>query len=50
MHRKCDENEVTEDDVNELKSDISSFRYELMELLNKNGMDVSSAERKEKGC
>ncbi|KAH1027621.1 hypothetical protein HUJ05_001097 [Dendroctonus ponderosae] len=48
MHRKCDENEVTEDDVNELKSDISSFRYELMELLSKNGMDVSSAERKEK--
>ncbi|CAG9767036.1 unnamed protein product [Ceutorhynchus assimilis] len=48
MHRKCDENEVTEDDINELKSDISSFRYELVELLSKNGMDVSSAEKKEK--
>lgn len=49
MHRKCDESEVTEDDINELKSDISSFRYELIELLSKNGMDVSSAEKKEKG-
>ncbi|CAG9859792.1 unnamed protein product [Phyllotreta striolata] len=48
MHRKCDEELVTEDDVNELKSDISSFRYELLEVLGKNGMDVSSAARKDK--
>ncbi|XP_060530177.1 LOW QUALITY PROTEIN: transient-receptor-potential-like protein [Cylas formicarius] len=48
MHRKCDESEVTEDDVNELKSDISSFRYEILEVLNRNGMDISSAEIKEK--
>uniref|UniRef100_A0A6P7FQ08 Transient-receptor-potential-like protein isoform X1 n=2 Tax=Diabrotica virgifera virgifera TaxID=50390 RepID=A0A6P7FQ08_DIAVI len=48
MHRKCDEAMVTEDDVNELKSDISSFRYEILEVLGKNGMDISSAERKEK--
>ncbi|KAF7285043.1 hypothetical protein GWI33_012349 [Rhynchophorus ferrugineus] len=48
MHKKYDESEVTEDDVNEIKSDISSFRYELLEVLNKNGMDVSSAELKEK--
>ncbi|XP_052795116.1 transient receptor potential-gamma protein-like isoform X1 [Mya arenaria] len=29
---------VTEDDVNELKQDISSFRYELLEILRNNGM------------
>ncbi|XP_050299406.1 transient-receptor-potential-like protein isoform X2 [Anthonomus grandis grandis] len=49
MHRKYDESLVTEDDINELKSDISSFRYELIELLSRNGMDVSSAEKREKG-
>lgn len=49
MHRKCEENPVTEDDINEVKGDISAFRYELMEVLQKNGMDVSSVEIKEKG-
>lgn len=48
MHRKCEESAVTEDDINELKSDISTFRYEILEVLQKNGMDTSSAERKEK--
>ncbi|CAH1159812.1 unnamed protein product [Phaedon cochleariae] len=47
-HRKCEEAPVTEDDVNELKSDISSFRYEILEVLGKNGMDISSAEKKER--
>ncbi|XP_044748537.1 transient-receptor-potential-like protein [Coccinella septempunctata] len=47
-HRKVEENPVTEDDVNELKSDISSFRYEILEVLHRNGMDTSSADRKEK--
>lgn len=49
MHRKCEESVVTEDDINELKSDVSSFRYEILEVLSKNGMDVSSAEKKGKG-
>lgn len=49
MHRRYEENPVTEDDINEVKGDISSFRYELLEVLQKNGMDVSSAEMKEKG-
>lgn len=49
MHRKCEESMVTEDDINELKSDVSSFRYEILEVLGKNGMDISSAEKKEKG-
>lgn len=29
---------VTEDDVSEIKQDISSFRYELLEILRNNGM------------
>lgn len=49
MHRKFEESQVTEDDINEVKSEISSFRYEMLEILGKNGMDISSAERKEKG-
>lgn len=49
MHRKCEESSVTEEDINEVKSDISAFRYEMLEILNKNGMDVSCAEKKEKG-
>ncbi|XP_045478713.1 transient-receptor-potential-like protein isoform X2 [Harmonia axyridis] len=48
QHKKEEENPVTEDDVNELKSDISSFRYEILEVLHRNGMDTSSADRKEK--
>lgn len=49
MHRKCEECPVTEDDVNEIKSDISTMRYEILEVFERNGMDVSSAEKKEKG-
>lgn len=49
MHRKCEEADVTEDDINEVKSEISSFRYEVIEILQRNGMDVSSAAKKEKG-
>ena len=31
---------VTEDDLNEIKQDISSFRYELLEILRNNGMKL----------
>ena len=31
---------VTEDDLNEIKQDISSFRYELLEILRNNGMKI----------
>ncbi|ESN98767.1 hypothetical protein HELRODRAFT_66730 [Helobdella robusta] len=31
---------VTEDNVNELKQDLSSFRYELLDILRSNGMNV----------
>lgn len=33
---------VTEDDVNEIKQDIASFRYELIDMLKKNGMKYDS--------
>jgi transient receptor potential cation channel subfamily C len=33
---------VTEDDLNEIKQDISSFRYELLEILRNNGMKTPS--------
>ncbi|XP_067949824.1 short transient receptor potential channel 4-like [Watersipora subatra] len=44
---KIDEG-VTEDDMNEIKQDISGFRYELLEVLKTNGMSVSNS--KEKDC
>lgn len=48
MHRRMEEDAVTEDDINEVKGEISAFRYEMLEIFEKSGMDVSSADRKEK--
>lgn len=48
MHRKFEESPVTEDDINEVKGEISTMRYEMLEVFERNGMDVSSADRKEK--
>ncbi|XP_014616389.1 PREDICTED: transient-receptor-potential-like protein [Polistes canadensis] len=39
---------VTEDDVHELKSDISSWRCELLDILHRNGMDIAGIDTKEK--
>lgn len=39
---------MTEDDINEVKGEISTMRYEMLEVFERNGMDVSSADRKEK--
>ena len=33
---------VTEDDINEIKQDINAFRYELLEVLQNNGMKIPS--------
>ena len=38
--KKEDKQEVTEDDINEIKGDISAFRYELLDILRNNGMDI----------
>lgn len=48
MHRKCEENIITEDNLNEVKGEITSFRYELLDILSKNGMDTSGFEKKDK--
>ncbi|KAH8384760.1 hypothetical protein KR093_007794, partial [Drosophila rubida] len=48
MHRKFENNPVTEDDINEVKSDISTMRYEMLEIFENSGLDVSSANKKEK--
>ena len=34
---------VTEDDVNEIKNDISAFRFELIEIMRQSGMNTTSA-------
>ena len=41
--RKAENEGVTEDDVNEIKNDISAFRFELIEILRVSGMNTSSA-------
>ncbi|XP_068145669.1 transient-receptor-potential-like protein isoform X1 [Drosophila tropicalis] len=48
MHRKFEDNPVTEDDINEVKSEINSMRYEMLEIFENSGLDVSSANKKEK--
>lgn len=47
-HSEHEMNPVTEDDVHELKSDLSSWRCELLEILRRNGMDIASADTKER--
>ncbi|XP_022708485.1 transient receptor potential-gamma protein-like [Varroa jacobsoni] len=41
--RRADNQGVTEDDVNEIKQEISSFRYELLEVLKTSGFNTSMA-------
>ncbi|XP_014485094.1 PREDICTED: transient receptor potential-gamma protein [Dinoponera quadriceps] len=41
--RKAEGEGVTEDDVNEIKQDISAFRCELIEILKNSGIDTSTA-------
>lgn len=48
QHRRFENNAVTEDDINEVKSDISTMRYEMLEIFESSGMDVSTASKKEK--
>ena len=41
--QKAENEGVTEDDVNEIKNDISAFRFELIEIMRQSGMKVSSS-------
>lgn len=42
QQRKAESQGVTEDDVNEIKQDISAFRCEIVEILKGKGMNTSS--------
>ncbi|XP_067627851.1 transient-receptor-potential-like protein isoform X2 [Eurosta solidaginis] len=48
QHRKFEVNPVTEDDVNELKCEISAMRYEILDVFESNGLDCSGASKREK--
>lgn len=45
--RKRDEFGITEDDVREIRQDISTFRYELIDILKKNGMRTPTLDKDE---
>jgi len=45
--RKRDEFGITEDDVREIRQDISSFRYDLIDILKKNGMCTPALDKEE---
>jgi len=49
MHRQNENAEVTEDDISEVKGDISSLRFELIDIFRKNNMDVSAASKNTQG-
>nr|CAD7447920.1 unnamed protein product [Timema bartmani] len=48
MHRQAEDSPVTEDDINEVKTEVSAMKCQLLEVLSKNGMDISCADSKEK--
>lgn len=43
QQRRAESQGVTEDDVNEIKQDISAFRCELVEILKNSGMNTATA-------
>ncbi|KAA0203062.1 hypothetical protein HAZT_HAZT008001 [Hyalella azteca] len=50
MQQRNMEKAVTEDDINEVKGDISALRFELIDLFEANGMDISMCEKKSKAA
>ncbi|XP_055381009.1 transient receptor potential protein [Condylostylus longicornis] len=46
MQRKRDDYGITEDDIIEVRADISSFRYELLDILEQNRFDIPDIDRK----
>lgn len=48
MQRRVDDSIVTEDDIQEVKADISAIKYEILEVLERNGMDISCTDKKGK--
>ncbi|CAL4063184.1 unnamed protein product [Meganyctiphanes norvegica] len=50
LQKKNEERPVNEDDINEVKGDISSLRFELVDLFGANGMDVTMCAKKSKAA
>jgi len=50
QQQKVDDNEINEDDVNEIKQDINSFKYELLNVLKINGYKTGTAHQKDEGA
>lgn len=48
--RKRDDYGITEDDVMEIRQDISSLRYELIDILRKNGMTTPEIKYQDVQC
>lgn len=46
--KKTESQVITEDDVNEIKQDISAFRCEMIEILKNSGMNTSTTPTEEK--
>lgn len=46
--RKSEQKPVDEDDVSEIKQDIATFRFELIDILRANGYDTALAADKDK--
>lgn len=45
-HQEMDNVGVCEDHINEIKSELSTMKYDFLEVLRKNGMEVPSDQRK----
>jgi hypothetical protein len=49
QQRKNDDTSVTEDDVNEIKTEVSSFKYQLFDVLSKNGWKTEGVHTEDSG-
>ncbi|XP_045597326.2 LOW QUALITY PROTEIN: transient-receptor-potential-like protein [Procambarus clarkii] len=50
LQRRNEERPVNEDDISEVKGDISSLRFELIDLFGHNGMDISLCAKKSRAA
>lgn len=48
--RKRDNYQITEDDVMEIRQDISKLRYEIIDILGKNGMKTPNLPKNDGQC
>ncbi len=49
IQRKSQDESITEDDINEVRQDISSFRYELINILKMNDMKTPAVKDGDSG-